>query len=85
MHGALSKLLQVNAVPDSDVLIEYIEPTTSPWPSLLDKGYVELVTLEDSCLEPGAEDTRGMRLTKAGMDNLIIGSLHRVPRPCFAI
>ena len=85
LHEALSTLLKLHAVPGSDAVVEDIDSTISPWLTLLDEGYVEIVTIEESRVEPGAEDMCGMRLTQAGVDSLIVGTQHREPQPCFTI
>ena len=81
VHTALSRLFQVRALPESEVLLEDADHTASPWHALLEKQYVEYVVLEDSCLEPDAEPTRGVRFTKDGLRSLTAGVRYREVRP----
>ena len=74
VHIALSKLFELRAVPGSNSVMEGVEPNTPPWPFLLGRGYVELVTIDDSALEPGGAPTQGVRLTRLGLDSMLIGT-----------
>ena len=82
MHTVVSKLLELRAVPGSNSLMEGVQPETHPWPFLLHKGYVEWVTVDDSALEPGGDQTQGVRLTKLCLDSMVIGAALCVSNMC---
>ena len=73
VHSAMSRLLHENAVPGESGVVEE-RCDSALWRQMLDSGYVEIDA-----------DGQGVRLTKKGMQEYSVATLHNVRKPLFGI